>query len=163
MDVHIFWHRLEVTMPEYIVVNRDLGVDVESTSSEVCIEVANGFALPVLIRGDERFAELSKVLLNCLPTLDETMFAELQRRSQGHPTITNAVYPPDPWLLAVAYIMWEGVLQGLSWDTLKALVNRAINKMQALGVAPQHAGQMRTERGLRFSWSGQLKVANLSN
>jgi len=44
---------------------------------------------------------------------------------------------PDPWLVALGGIIWEGLLQGMSWDLVKAAARAALAKLQAQGLAPQ--------------------------
>jgi len=41
-----------------------------------------------------------------------------------------------PWLGVVAAIIWEGLLQGLSWEVLKGLVLDGITKMREKGLMP---------------------------
>ncbi|HBC45505.1 MAG TPA: hypothetical protein DEO84_08350 [candidate division Zixibacteria bacterium] len=37
--------------------------------------------------------------------------------------------PPDPWLVSIASIIWQGIIQGLAWDLVK---NSAINALSVL-------------------------------
>lgn len=148
-------------MTRHIIVQPDLSITVELQASGVCIEVPEALAFPVLIEDAQRSAELSKILASSLPKIDKTLLAEMVARSDGRPVVVNTVFPPDPWLLAVAYVMWEGMSRGLTWDTVKVLIENAIKKMQSLGVAPKQPGERQTATGFHFSWSGQLKFANL--
>jgi hypothetical protein len=85
---------------------------------------------------------------------------ESERRT-GRPVIVNAVFPPDLWLVAIAFIMWEGIVQGMSWDAVKIVAQNAIEKLQALAIAPKDVGQLKSESGFRFMWSGQLEIGSL--
>ncbi|MEZ4586109.1 MAG: hypothetical protein R2909_06890 [Gemmatimonadales bacterium] len=64
---------------------------------------------------------------------------------------------PDPWLIAVTAIMWEGILQGFAWDFVKTLVNAALAKLRGQGLAPDKPHPTRTKRagaveiGFRYS------------
>jgi hypothetical protein len=67
---------------------------------------------------------------------------------------------PDPWLIALAAIMWEGLVQGLTWDTIKMLSLAALGKLREKRLAPQpnlistakrQTRSSRTQAG--FSWT----------
>jgi hypothetical protein len=47
----------------------------------------------------------------------------------------------QPWLLAVAYVAWEGVIQGLSWDAVKLACHAALNRLNLSGVGPGGPGE----------------------
>ena len=66
------------------------------------------------------------------------------------------LFEPDPWMIALAYIMWKGIVQGLTWDTVKILVVKALGKLRSFGVAPagdstKRKTESKTEIG--FSWT----------
>src|SRR5215469_15104324 len=44
---------------------------------------------------------------------------------RGKEEIAHFLVPPDPWLVAIGMIMWEGIVGGFAWDSVKALVHRA--------------------------------------
>ena len=44
---------------------------------------------------------------------------------------------PDPWLIVLAYIAWEGVIQGLTWDVVKVAFHAALNKLRIHSLAPE--------------------------
>jgi len=54
---------------------------------------------------------------------------------------------PDPWLSAVIYIMWQGLLQGLTWDATKLIVRSALRLMRREGVAPAARGRSKPKVG----------------
>jgi hypothetical protein len=64
--------------------------------------------------------------------------------------------PPEPWIVALAAIMWEGILQGLAWDTIKTGVRETLEYLQSKGDAPTGlaGGPTRHFRSLdvRFRW-----------
>jgi hypothetical protein len=63
---------------------------------------------------------------------------------------------PDPWLLAVAYTMWQGLVQGLTWEIVKQIAVKAIDRMRTRGVAPSDLpGSSATQSDLElgFSWA----------
>jgi hypothetical protein len=45
--------------------------------------------------------------------------------------------PPDPWMLALGALVWEGILQGAAWDAMKVAASSALTRLRALNVAPQ--------------------------
>lgn len=67
---------------------------------------------------------------------------------------------PDPWLLAMAYLMWQGLIQGLTWDATKLLVKGALRKLRAAGVAPALRPPPRDEESsfeIGFSWESYAR------
>jgi hypothetical protein len=75
-----------------------------------------------------------------------------------------SIRPPDPWLIGLAYVMWEGVIQGLTWDVVKVSVRTVLRKLQDLGLAPLQDNfaakinkQKITKTQLRFSWTSYTK------
>ena len=69
--------------------------------------------------------------------------------------------PPDPWLLAIAAIMWEGLLQGLAWETVKVAVLKALSMFKLNQLAPEDSNvdgnrslaDKRTNLQIGISWS----------
>lgn len=66
-----------------------------------------------------------------------------------------ALIPPDPWLVALGLVMWEGIVQGLSWDTVKTAVSTALDKMRRSNAAPVDTSSTKIKRELRlgFHWT----------
>lgn len=59
---------------------------------------------------------------------------------------------PPPWMIAMAYIMWEAIMQGLTWAAVKALVWSAMAKLASFGVAPARTkAEMKTH--VNFPWA----------
>ncbi len=80
------------------------------------------------------------------------------RRSGRRP---GAYYlsPPDPWLLMLAAVMWEGILQGLAWDAVKVMCRAALASMRRQEVAPPlpigtEPRETLTHHTARFRWTG---------
>jgi hypothetical protein len=47
---------------------------------------------------------------------------------------------PEPWMIALAYIIWEGLVQGLAWDAVKYSLAKAIDALRRRKLAPpKHA------------------------
>jgi hypothetical protein len=49
--------------------------------------------------------------------------------------------------------MWEGVLQGAAWDTVKFAVRRALDKLSNEGFVPPPESSSSKERTFRAGWS----------
>ncbi len=80
---------------------------------------------------------------------------EAKDRREGRTGVAYSLVPPDPWLVALGMVMWEGIVQGLSWDVVKLSVRKALSVMQSQGVAPDESyekkGRKRAELG--FCWT----------
>ena len=66
------------------------------------------------------------------------------------------VTSPDPWLVALGAVMWEGIVQGLTWDAVKASVAGVLSSLQASGLAPLRRDQ-RTSRRSSFRLTFRLQ------
>lgn len=97
-------------------------------------------------------------------------------RTRGQPSLDNingatfsgdgkvaySLKEPQPWLVAIAAIMWEGLIQGLTWDVIKYSVLHALDKLKSSGIAPkvegsmkeivQKIGKIKTRTEVGFSW-----------
>jgi hypothetical protein len=58
---------------------------------------------------------------------------------------------PDPWLVVLAAVMWEGIVQGLTWDCVKAAGKAALARLAERGLAPTASKARRTTSGQRES------------
>lgn len=70
--------------------------------------------------------------------------------------VAYSLIPRDSWLVALAYIAFEGIIQGWAWDAAKAYMKQGLAQMQALGVAPKTKREGKpTSRKFRtgFVWS----------
>ncbi len=88
--------------------------------------------------------------------LYRAMGAEDKRKGRK---LDYSLVPPDPWLVGIGLVMWEGILHGLAWDTVKYLVVKAIETLKKKGVAPQSEDQEVTQKEatqLGFAWTNYL-------
>ena len=79
----------------------------------------------------------------------------------GKPEVKYSLVDPDPWLLAIAAVMWEGLIQGCTWDVIKAAVMQGLSTLKSEDLAPlepfprdgwkKSRKKVKTEIGL--SWS----------
>ncbi len=70
--------------------------------------------------------------------------------------IEYSLVPPDPWLVALGLVMWEGIVQGFAWDAVKMSVNAALKTLRGKGVAPlseEHEVTERESREFGFAWT----------
>jgi hypothetical protein len=83
------------------------------------------------------------------------MYGEYHRKQQTLPLDKRAaasLAPPPPWLVALAGVMWEGILQGAAWDVVKLAVSSAVSKLRAAGVAPQNLPDRTTQTEIKAGW-----------
>jgi hypothetical protein len=59
---------------------------------------------------------------------------ELERKGTGALPVLPS--PPDLFLYVLIQIMWEGIVQGLTWEMVKPYVYRALHVLQERGLAP---------------------------
>jgi hypothetical protein len=67
------------------------------------------------------------------------MYGEYHRKQKEltpNRRVAASLAPPPPWVVALAGVMWEGIIQGAAWDTVKVAVSYAISKLRAAGLAP---------------------------
>jgi hypothetical protein len=81
-------------------------------------------------------------------------------RREGRTGIKRSLRPPDPWLVSLGLVMWDGIVQGFTWDVIKLSVKAALKRLQHERIAPIDADIVdkrasSTEFGL--SWSEYTK------
>ncbi len=81
----------------------------------------------------------------------EVIYPSVYRRAPKE--VKYSLFPPDAWLLALAAVMWEGIVQGLAWDAVKATGQRLIASLRENGLAPSAVGgvPLREETGFRYT------------
>ena len=71
--------------------------------------------------------------------------------------------PPDPWMLALGALVWEGLVQGATWDAVKVAATRALDKLRAVNAAPpSHELSSKTTSAWRNRLSVELGVSKTS-
>lgn len=60
--------------------------------------------------------------------------------------------PPPPWLLSIAVVMWQGILQGATWGAVKAAARRCLGTLRADGSAPVGGRGRRATAVVEFGW-----------
>jgi hypothetical protein len=84
--------------------------------------------------------------------LHPAMLAQYRRRG-GTGIVAYSLVPPDPWLVAIALVMWEGILQGMSWDVVKLSVRAGLKELRRHRAAPPPGTSEKKAFELGFSWS----------
>src|SRR5262249_13053120 len=56
---------------------------------------------------------------------------------------------PDPWLIALADLMWQGIVQGLAWDAMKAVVRQGVDVLRLARIARSTAAVGSREKRAR--------------
>jgi len=46
------------------------------------------------------------------------------------------LWAPEPWMIALGMVMWDGIVQGVTWDAVKLSVRAALAKLRHAGIAP---------------------------
>lgn len=46
------------------------------------------------------------------------------------------ISPPEPWLVSISALIWQGVIQGLTWDLLKYSVLSALSTLRKSKLVP---------------------------
>lgn len=83
--------------------------------------------------------------------LYRAVYAEDKRKGEK---VAYCLIEPDPWLSALAVIMWQGIIQGLSWDAIKVIAIRALNKMRDANVAPKKKNETINKKlEIGFHWT----------
>src|SRR2546430_10201 len=72
--------------------------------------------------------------------------------------IKHRLYEPDPWLIALAAIMWQGLIQGLTWDVIKASCLAALSKLRKKNLAPPKPTQRVDTRKKRLAADSRTQI-----
>lgn len=70
--------------------------------------------------------------------------------------VAFCVTPPDPWHIALAYLMWQGIAQGLAWDFVKLSISQAVRALSSHNLAPEPTlakVSKRRETSIGFSYT----------
>jgi hypothetical protein len=87
------------------------------------------------------------------PTVHKRDRVENSKPKYGGVKTSYSLLPPPLWLATIAGVMWEGVLQGAAWDTVKFAVRRALDKLSNEGLVPPPEPSSSKERTFRAGWS----------
>ena len=125
----------------YIIVTRDLTVSISPTIVKTAISVplipppnaGDHFGCPVFVCG--------KIVGYPTEILRHSISEEMSHRiykETGRKKVFR-LEPEPAWLLALIWLIWEGVIQGLSWDVVKGALTNAISLLQKQAKAPSTA------------------------
>lgn len=134
----------------YIRINpNSLKADIVATKHDKAIYV------PVRReRSHSAFTDLLHYTVRC-----DVLYPMVEARDRKRGAqVKYSLHEADPWLVALAGIMWEGLVQGLTWDVIKHSCLSALDKFRQKRLAPptgvttkSKAKHSRTEIG--FSWT----------
>ena len=81
--------------------------------------------------------------------------ADEDKRKGKPKDVAYRLIHPDPWLVALAAIMWQGLIQGLTWDIIKLSVIKGINFLRSNSlVAEEPYPKKSREKSQRLKSSG---------
>jgi hypothetical protein len=135
---------------------RYIRINPKSLATEVVVSKDDdGIYVPV--RRDRSGSALTDMLHYTLYFDVLYPLVEAPDRKRGA-QIKYSLHYPDPWLVALFAVMWQGLVQGLTWDVIKALCLAALHKLRQKRLAPSsgvtsktQARHSKTEVG--FSWT----------
>ena len=119
-------------------------VDSKSLELEITDKPKPGMAIPV-----NKTSPMWDVVLF------HFMYPTVYRKQEGPIRVRYSLAPPPPWLVAIAGVMWEGILQGAAWDVVKAALHAALDKLRTGGLLPVStatSGRQSSEREIRAGW-----------
>jgi hypothetical protein len=135
---------------------RYIRIDPKSLKSEVVVS-RDQRAIHVPIRSQRRGSAFTDMLHYTVYFDVIYPLVEADDRKRGV-KVKYSLHEPDPWLVALAAIMWQGLVQGFTWDVIKAACLSALDRLRPKRLAPPaqvtskiQAKQSETEVG--FSWT----------
>lgn len=128
---------------KYLVVEKNLNLKIQLTSSRSNFSVPSKLTFPRYPMSPIEHTLYWDVLYPFRHALD---------RKRGVGKIHYSLAKPDPWLVALAAIMWQGIIQGLAWDIVKLAVLSALKKLKKAKLAPQYDSKKRSETSIGFTW-----------
>ena len=110
--------------------------------------------LTVPIPSDERHEQMKHRVAGYV--FNDIIYPAVEERDrQRGRNVAYKLAFPEPWLVAIAVLMWEGIAQGMAWDGVKILVRVAFDRLRQSRVAPGADGleEKRVKRKLGFVYS----------
>lgn len=77
---------------------------------------------------------------------------EAEARERGR-NVKYRLPEPDPWLVSLGLLMWQGIIQGLAWDAVRTSVRAALDRLRGEGLAPQDNGSVNIHTEVGFCWT----------
>ncbi len=142
-------------MVKFITIDKHLKVSITNAISDsaVCISTNTPrFRAPAVYVNGVITQQMVSGFRDVLGDIE----AEKHKEKTGE-DVAYCLVPPDPWLLAIMYVMWDGVIQGVAWDGVKLLASNALNGLKSKKLAP---GEKANEkRG--FAFAAYADIASL--
>jgi len=142
----------------FLRLNPDKSVDVldDVPSTDGAVQLTGGYEIPATYANGKESTQFGEAIANILGEIAERELTE----KHGRPT-SGMIMPPDSWLIIVAGLICDGIIQGMAWDAVKIGISQAIASMQAKGVAPASPTDRKTKTDTRVNWSSYLEFGNL--
>ena len=120
------------------------------------IKLNSGFNIPV--KPKAAFYNLSPI--------EKIIYYEILYRStyaaekRAGRKIAYCLAEPDPWLIALGYLMWQGIVQGMTWGMVKPLLQNCLNVLRKAGVAPGKNYKKQVDSSIEFGFSWTIYSNN---
>ena len=136
-------------MPYIRIRKASLAVDVVAGRS------ARGVFVPIK---RDRSASAFNDQLHHLVYFD-VLYPLIQARDQERGRrVKYKLIEPDPWLIALAAIMWQGLIQGLTWDVIKASCLAALGKLRKKNLAPPQTARRRDTKKKQLALDSRIQM-----
>jgi hypothetical protein len=56
---------------------------------------------------------------------------------KGRPKVSYSLLPPPVWLVGIGTLIWQGILQGASWEFVKIAIAKGLDKLREKGLVPE--------------------------
>ena len=123
---------------------RYIRIDPESLTTEVLPSKAGaGIFVPVRIN---RHGSALTDMLHYTAYFDVLYPVVGPREQKGSARVSASLPEPDPWFVVLVALMWQGLVQGLTWDAIKASCLLALDKLRQRRLAPPGDATVATRR-----------------
>jgi hypothetical protein len=123
---------------------RYIRIDPESLTTEV-LPSRSGPGIFVPVRTNRKGSVLTD-MLHYTAYFDVLYPVAGPRQQKGGARVSASLLEPDPWFVALVALMWQGLVQGLTWDAIKASCLFALDKLRKKRLAPPVVATVATRR-----------------
>ena len=123
---------------------RYIRIDPQSLATEV-LPSKEGSGIFVPVRANRHGSALID-MLHYTAYFDVLYPVAGPRQQKGGAHVSASLPEPDPWFVALVALMWQGLVQGLTWDVIKASCLLALDKLRQTRLAPPAVTSVATRR-----------------
>ncbi|WP_353064461.1 hypothetical protein RBB77_01700 [Tunturibacter psychrotolerans] len=78
-------------------------------------------------------------------------------KKKGGPKVSYSLLPPPVWLVGIGTLIWQGILQGASWEFVKIAIAKGLDKLREKGLVSEgKIGETTLNAGwIKYSSSGK--------